>query len=206
MRCPACQHTATETTAACPECGFSLPALDRLLGTAPTLSYPVSDFQAVLRAKEMRVLQQRVQRLEHLFPGLRCGIVTTKAPEQVGLGLYTLWLFNRGQLTSAVEQGKNNRLVLLVISPQERKASCMVGYALEPLLSPEILRHCLDAMKPSFSEDVMLEGVLAFLAELETQLKLIIKAIPQTYGIHPDEYQGLRALMEQDSEELELIY
>lgn len=183
-----------------------MPALDRLLGKAPTLSYPISDFQHSLRARDCRLLEKRVQRLEHIYPGLRCAIVTTAAPQDVGLGLYTFWLFNRGQLTSALEQGKNNRLVLLVLSPTERKACCMVGYALEPIVSPEILRHCLDAMKPALSEDEMQEGLQAFISELETQLGRIIQAIPQTYGIHPDEYEGLRALLGHGTTEPEAVY
>jgi uncharacterized membrane protein YgcG len=194
MVCPACQHPAEEKTESCAKCGFSLPSLDRLLGIPPVLKYPVTDMRQVLRNSDLRRIQRQVVRLEHRFPGLRGAVVTAATHPQISLGLYTFWLFNRGGLTSAVERGSHNRLVLLVFDTQAEKACCMVGYGLEPFFSTVAQQRCLQTMLPEMRKESYGQAVLKFFQQLDLELEETVQSLPRTFGLNENEYTGLRDL------------
>jgi uncharacterized membrane protein YgcG len=194
MVCPACQHPAEEKTASCSKCGFTLPGLDRLLGIPPVLKYPLTDMRRVFSAADVRRIERQVLRLEHRFPGVRGAVVTAVTHSQISLGLYTFWLFNRGGLTSAVERGSHNRLILLVIDTQAHKASCMIGYGLEPFFSPAAQQACLQVMMAELARDKYGPAVLKFFQQLDSELEKAVQSLPRTFGLNENEYTGLRDL------------
>lgn len=99
----------------------------------------------------MRRIERTITRIEHRFPQLRLAVALVRAPAGTPLGVYTFWLFNRGGLSSPVEKGPDNHLILLVIDPGEGidgQAAAMIGYGLEPLISREQLSKCLACAAP----------------------------------------------------------
>jgi uncharacterized membrane protein YgcG len=198
MRCPACQQPTTETATAC-VCGFSLGALDKLLGIPPALSDILSDPLNEFTRGERNRIEREVMRLERAFPQVQFAVVTCEVPENATLALYAFWLFNRGGISAAVERGSQNRLIMLALDPRRSEAVCMIGYGLEPFVGEARLISALHAAHPLLAVDQWGKAVAAFLTELERQLIECAAELNSAYGIGSFEYQGLAHFL--DSEE-----
>ena len=196
MRCPICNTTATETAPACLKCGFSIAALDQALGIPPSLKADVTDLAQEFRPKEIRRLQALLARLARRFPQMRFAVVAGRAPSNVTLPLYAFWLFNRGGLASAVEKGAANRIVLLVIDAEGKRAASILGYGLEPFVGQQCLASALESMLPHFAADEPADAVEAFFQSLATQLESIVQAASLVYGLQGEEFEDLRQLDE----------
>lgn len=168
--CPACQTSADLPAHACPACGFSLAAADQALGVPPTHTVPVSDARHFLTAGDVRRIERTMRRIEDRFPQVQLAVVLEPIPAEISLGVFTFWLFNRGGLSSAVEKGAHNHLVLLVIDPGEAaegRAACMIGYGLEPFISRDQLADCLDAMTGDLAASRYSNAAISFFETLE---------------------------------------
>lgn len=198
MECPACKAPTLESAAAC-ACGFTMAALDKLLGIPPALQDTVTDLTNEFTRGEVRRIEREVDRLERLFPQLRFSIVSAEVPENATLALYAFWLFNRGGLTAATERGSQNRLIMLALDPKAGRAACMIGYGLEPFVGEPRLTSALHAALPALAADQPGKAVLSFLSEMERQLAECTSELHRTFGIGDFEYQGLAHFM--DSEE-----
>lgn len=198
MQCPACQAPTLETAASC-ECGFTMAALDKLLGIPPALQGTVTDLTSEFTRGEVRRIEGEVERLERLFPQVRFSVVSAEVPANATLALYAFWLFNRGGLTAATERGSQNRLIMLALDPQAGSAVCMIGYGLEPFVSEARLTSALHAAFPALTADQPGKAVLSFLHEMERQLAECSAELNRAFGIGDFEYQGLAHLL--DSEE-----
>jgi uncharacterized membrane protein YgcG len=199
MRCPACQQPTFETAVEC-ACGFSLPALDRLLSMPPMLAPGLNDGQGALTRSERRQVMTEIARLERSFPQAGFSVVLASAPAEIGLSLYAFWLFNRTGIASAVERGGANRHVLLVIDPQAGHAACMIGYGLEPFLGEAELANALHAASQHLGEARLGQGISAFLTEVGCLLSDCVESLESTYGLGSFEYQGLAHLIESEQE------
>lgn len=195
MRCPACQIEIIETTEACPQCNFSLPALERVMGFAPSLKPDVTDMADELTGKELKMVRKAVARFQKRFPQVRCAVVASATPEKVSLPLYVFWLFNKGGLSSMVERGGANRLVLIVLDPSAQKLACMIGYGLEPFISEGRLAACLQAALPFLASDEPGAGLCACIQQLEIHLAEVAESLNQTFGLG-DEYEHLEQLLD----------
>jgi len=193
MRCPACQQETFETADQCAQCGFSLPALEKLMGFAPNLKPDVTDMAGELTKKELNMVRRGIARLEHRFPQLRCAVVVSSTPPNITLPLHAFWLFNKGGLTSAVERGGANRLVLIVLDPEADKLACMIGYGLEPFVSEGRLIASLQAALPFLAADEPGAGIVACIAHLEVHLAEVAVSIDKAFGLG-EEYEGLEHL------------
>lgn len=198
MHCPACHKATFETADGC-ECGFSLAALDQLLGIAPQLTDGLTDMTKELRLREVRGIQQVIERLERAFPQVRFAIVLGHAPANIPLSLYTFWLFNRGGLSSAVERAGMNRMVMLAVDTAAGKVAGMIGYGLEPFVPPSQLSACLQSMRPLLATDQHGRAIESFLLAMEQELIGAAADLDVAFGIGNFEYQGLAHLL--DSEE-----
>ncbi len=196
MRCPSCQQAVTESLTACPQCGLSLPALEQMIGIAPTLKPYVTDMAGVLRGSELRGLRRRLARLEHRFPQVRCAVVIGSPPGQISLPLFAFWLFNKGGLTSAVERGGSNRLVMIVLDPDAGKLACMIGYGLEPFVGEGRLTACLQAALAGIASGQTGKGLEACIAELDTHLTEVAASLNQGFGLGV-EYESMQQLAEE---------
>lgn len=186
MRCPACRAPAIEIDAACGQCGFSLEAADRAFGIAPTLERPIADLDDVLGMLTRRRALKVIADVERRFPQLNLAVVLIPVPDQAPLAAFAFWLFNRGQLSSALQKGGENRLVLLLIDTRTRQAAAMPGYGLEPLMKESQLQTCLQAACPALQRGRHGQAIEAFARELGRQLSELCRLLPTQFGLKDD--------------------
>lgn len=127
-----------------------------------------------------------IQQVERRFPQLTVAAVLTEVPEQASLSTYAFWLFNRGQLTSAVEKGGENRLVMLLIDTGSAEAATMLGYGLEPFVQETRLQSCLQAARQALLRGHHGQAIEAFTRELDRQLSEVCQMIPKQFGLVED--------------------
>lgn len=195
MRCPACQQATFETASTCSQCGFSLPALEKLIGIAPSLKADVTDMEGELKGREIKSLRRALSRLERRFPQVRCAVVVSTPAPDISLALHAFWLFNKGGIVSAVERGGANRLVLVVLDPAASKLACMIGYGLEPFVSEGRLTACLQAALPGIASGQTGKGLEACIEQLEIHLTEVAAGLDQGFGIGVL-YEGMDQLNE----------
>ena len=186
VRCPACRTPAIESDAACRQCGFSLEAADRAFGIAPALQRPVSDLTGMLGSFAQRKVARVIADLERRFPQVAVAVVLTEVPQQAPLAAYAFWIFNRSQLSSAVEKGGANHLVLLLIDTQTKRAITMVGYGLEPFVQETHLQSCLQAAEQPLQHGHLGQAIEAFTRELDRQMGELCRLIPKQFGLVDD--------------------
>lgn len=186
MRCPACRTPAIETDAACRQCGFSLEVADRTFGIAPALQRPIADMAGVLGAFSLRRAAHVIAEVERRFPQLRIAAVLTEVPPQAPLLPYAFWLFNRGSLSSAVEKGGENRLVMLLMDTSSDRAITMLGYGLEPFMQEAHLQSCLQAAEQPLRRRRYAQAIESFARELDRQLVELCRLVPKQFGLVPE--------------------
>lgn len=186
MRCPACRAPAIETDSACRQCGFSLEVADRSFGIAPALQKPISDLGGVLGSISRHRAAQIIAEVERRFPQLSIAAVLMEVPQQAPLIPYAFWLFNRGSLSSAVEKGGENRLVMLLIDTSSDRAIAMMGYGLEPFFQENYLQACLQAAHQPLVRKRYAQAIESFARELDRQLVEVCKVLPKQYGLVED--------------------
>ncbi|WP_461786286.1 TPM domain-containing protein [Prosthecobacter sp.] len=186
MRCPACRTPAIETDATCGQCGFSLETADRVFGIAPTLERPISDNSEVLGSFARKKVARVIADLERRFPQVAVAVVLTEVPQQAPLAAYAFWIFNRSQLSSAVEKGGGNHLVLLLIDTPTKRAITMVGYGLEPFVQETHLQSCLQAAEQPMQHGHLGQAIEAFTRELDRQMGELCRLIPKQFGLVDD--------------------
>ena len=187
MRCPACQSPVFENDPACRQCGFTLEVADRAYGVPPALHKPVTDAGRLLSALGRRRVVRKVAQIEHLYPQIELAILFLEVPKQTPMTAYAFWLFNRGQLSSAVDKGGENRLVMLLIDTESEKAVAMTGYGLEPFLQESQLQLCVNRFTQLAARGGLVEAIEGFLKELDVQLKTVALQLPRQFGLAEDE-------------------
>jgi uncharacterized membrane protein YgcG len=194
VRCPACQTAVFENDAACRQCGFSLDAADHALGVPPTLQKPLTDPKGLVPSLARRRLLRAVSHFEHRYPQVEIAVVVLEVPPQVPAGVYAFWLFNRGQLSSAVETAGDNHLVMLLIEAASERAVVMAGYGLEPFVQANQLQMCLNRYSQAARRGSLVDGALAFLEELDVQFKTVLHQLPRQFGLADEEmWTGMAA-------------
>ncbi len=186
VRCPACRAPANEFDAACGQCGFSLEVADRAFGIAPALQGPIADMSGVLGALSQRRAAHVIAEVERRFPQLRIAAVLMEVPAQAPLLPYAFWLFNRGSLSSAVDKGGANHLVMLMIDTSTDRAITMVGYGLEPFLQETHLQSCLQAAEQPLRRRRFAQAIESFARELDRQLAELCRLVPKQFGLVPE--------------------
>ncbi len=186
MRCPACQSPVFENDPACRQCGFTLEAADRAYGVPPALHKPVTDPRRVLSGLARRRVMRKVTQIEHLYPQVEVAVLLLDVPRQTPMSAYAFWLFNRGQLSSAVEKGGENRLIMLLIDVESDKAAAMTGYGLEPFLQERQLQMCVTRFSQLAARGGLAEAIEGFLRELDVQLRSVIVQLPRQFGLQPE--------------------
>ena len=192
MRCPACRTPATEIDAACRQCGFSLEVAERSFGIPPSLQGPIADVAGVLGGFAARRAAREIAKVERRFPQLAMAVVLLEVPPQAPLAAYAFWLFNRSRLSSDVEKGGENRLVMLLIDISSDRAITMIGYGLEPLLHELHLQTCLQAAEHPLQRGRYGPAIESFMRELDRQLSEVYQLVPKQFGL-ADDSQWLNA-------------
>lgn len=186
VRCPACRAPAIEIDAACQQCGFSLEVADRAFGIPPALQRPIDDAASPLGMVARRRALAAIRALEKSFPQIRVAVVLAAVPDQTPLSAFAFWLFNRGQLSGAMEKGGENHLVLLLIDTLTHQSAAMMGYGLEPFTKESHLQTCLQSAGPSLQNGRHGPAIEAFVRELGRQLREVCQLIPKQFGLAED--------------------
>ena len=187
MRCPACQSPVFENDPACGQCGFAVDVADRAYGVPPALHKPVTDPRRTLSSFARRRVLRKVAQIEHHYPQLELAVLLLDVPKQTPMSAYAFWLFNRGQLSSAVDKGGKNRLVMLLVDVESERAAAMVGYGLEPFLPERQLDMCVARFTQLAARGGLAEAVEGFLSELDMQLRTVVLQLPRQFGLAADE-------------------
>lgn len=187
MRCPACQSPLTESDPACRQCGFSLEVADRVLGIAPSLDKPITDPDQHLGKLARARLKRSIEQLQRKHPQIGIAILLMSIPAQVPAAIYAFWLFNRGQLNSAIDQGGANHLVILLLDPATGQMVSMTGYGLEPFFPQSQLQLCVNVAAQQLQRGGIPTAIEAFLAELDAQLRHLHRQIPRGFGLCEDD-------------------
>lgn len=160
---------------------------DRTFGIAPALQRPIADVTRVLGAFSQRRAAHVIGEVERRFPQLSIAVVLLEVPQQVPLVPYAFWLFNRGSLSSAVEKGGGNHLVMLLIDTSTDRAIAMVGYGLEPFMQETHLQSCLQAAEQPLRRRRFAQAIESFARELDRQLVELCRLVPRQFGLVKEE-------------------
>lgn len=161
---------------------------DRTFGIPPSLQGPVADVPGVLGTFASRRVAHVIADVERRFPQLAIATVLMEVPTQVPLVPYAFWIFNRGQLSSAVEKGGENRLVMLLIDTNTDRAITMVGYGLEPFIQEMHLQCCLQAALQPLQHGRHAQAAESFVRELGRQLGELCRQVPRQFGLRDDSH------------------
>ncbi len=194
VRCPACRAPAIETDAACGQCGFSLEVADRTFGIPLALSGPIADTSGSLGVFALRRAAKVIDDVERRFPQLNIAVVLMEVPQQAPLVPYAFWIFNRSSLSSAVEKGGENRLVMMLIDTSSGRAIAMVGYGLEPFIQEVHLQSCLQAAQQPLQRGRYAQAIESFARELDRQLLELCRLVPKQFGLaEPSQWMNASA-------------
>lgn len=121
--------------------------------------------------------------VERRFPQVNIAVVLMEVPQQAPLVPYAFWIFNRSSLSSAVEKGGENRLVMLLIDTSSERAIAMVGYGLEPFIQEVHLQSCLQAAQQPLQRGRFAQAIESFARELDRQLIELWRLLPKQFGL-----------------------
>ncbi len=159
---------------------------DRTFGIAPALAGPIADSAGVLGGFAQRRAAHVIAEVERRFPQVSVAVVLMEVPQQAPMVPYAFWIFNRGSLSSAVEKGGENRLVMLLIDTNSDRAIVMVGYGLEPFIQEVHLQACLQAAEQPLRRRRYAQAIESFARELDRQLVALCRLVPKQFGLVPE--------------------
>lgn len=183
MHCPYCRTALDEQALECPSCQLNLNRASRLLGTLPRILTGVEDAAALLKPREMRMLKERVRKLERRFPQVHVHVVVRSFSPVQPIELYAFWIFNGGELGQEAHKGGENRDVLLIIDPVSQRMALMVGYGLEPFLRQQALDHLLATAAPHMQQQQWLIGFLRVFDGLDLLLESAADLAAEGLGV-----------------------
>lgn len=193
MRCPACRLSLQENAPACPHCSFDLAATVRVLGAAPILEFPLTDFTGALSLAKKHSVTAALLEMTQTFPQLRFAAVICQVDAQIPLPAHAFWLFNNGNLTSPQESGRLCRLVLLELDVPNARAACMIGYGLEPFIPQDALDRIAVAALPNLQNGDPASAILAAMKLMRLEFAAVCQSITHAFGL-PDAGQATTAM------------
>lgn len=168
MKCPRCGVVVTDALPKCRGCGFTVDDLDRMLGQPPAKEGVVIDEAGMLRLEERVALTQRIQALNDELDG-ELLVVTLPNARGVKPAQLAFWLFNRWQVGGPAHAG-----LLILVTREERRIECEVGYAWEEAISDDESGDVLDqVVVPHLQEGRFAEGLLAGVEALAVPLRTL---------------------------------
>jgi hypothetical protein len=171
MHCPYCRTLLSETTPECPGCKVNLSRASALLGPVPMVSPRICDQPGLLDASARIRLLRRIDRFERRFPQLRLQVLCRSFPTEHPYPLYLFWVFNLGRISSDIEKGGRNRVILLAVDPGASRSGIMPGYGLEPFLKTGDLDSLLASASEAWGRGAWFEGFIQLIDELEILLE-----------------------------------
>lgn len=156
---------------------------DRSFGIPPGLKGPVADVAAVFSRPARHRLAGQIAEVERRLPQVSLAVVMMEVAQQIPLPPYAFWLFNRGGLSSALDKGGDNHLVMLLIDVTGNRAAAMVGYGLEPFLQDTELQQCLQPAQQPLRREQYAQAAEAFIRALEHRLLAVHEVLHRQFGL-----------------------
>lgn len=169
--CPYCRTELTETTASCPKCQLSLSTMTRAMGPTPMLSPGVTDFTGALAKRDRQTATRALRLFETQFEDSHFHVVVRDFDEKFSLATSLFWLFNLGGLAPVEQSLGKNRDLMLGIDPTRGRAALIVGYGLEPYVTPQQLNQLLEGVRPLLRESKYGLAIRDLIASSITLLK-----------------------------------
>lgn len=184
MRCPYCQAGLAETQSQCSGCGLSLSAIDALLGAPPALRVGLSDGAGLLGRRDRRRVAREIREFPNTLPQTRLSVATfPRAPDQVPLGAYAFWLFNRSDIVRKLDKGGRNHDILIALDARTRNAAITIGYGLEPFVGKHHLQSVLASGHGHLVADLYGAALVTIIDKLRDTLKKISAGIPAAFAL-----------------------
>ncbi len=159
-----------------------MTAADAAFGAPPFLEHPVTDPADLLGRSGRAQFAQAAAEFRKRFQQSSVTLLLMPKPANVPARPWLFWVFNRGGLHSVMEKGGACRRFLLWIDPDSRCLAAICGYGLEPLLSAEHLRDCLQAAGDHAAAGQISRAALSFIRELDLRLTRLHLMLPRTFG------------------------
>jgi uncharacterized membrane protein YgcG len=189
MRCPLCHAPLQEHSPCCPQCHFELQQADRDFGIPPPLGVPLTDLARALTRRQFRLALKGLEAFTRRFPQMFFHVVAANLPKEQNLAATVFWLFNKGGICTPMEDGGYCHDVLLLLDIDHARAACIIGYGLEPFVTPESLDEICQAALPSLREKQYLQAIQEALAKADEVLSAASATARQAYGLNPNDVQ-----------------
>jgi len=172
MNCPHCATGIVSAQPICTHCGFSAAAIRAYLGADWVRLERITDNAQRLSLKDTRYLETVLDDFERQLPQCFMAAYVGSLPETLTLPDLGFWLINHGAFQTHQISRRNDFGVLLTIDPSRQQAAFTIGYALEPILTGELLTHFLKQLQPLLRKS-------HFSSAIEKAAALIEKALKQ---------------------------
>lgn len=182
MHCPYCLTLLSEDTSECPGCRLNLSRASALLGPLPMVNPRICDQPDLLDVTAQKRLLRRMDRFEHRFPQIRLQLLCRNFPSEHPFSLYLFWIFNLGRISSDLEKGGKNRVILLAVDPGSARAGIMPGYGIEPFLKIEDLNALLESAEQHWIASAWADGFSRLIDGLEILLEDSIHRLTDIFG------------------------
>lgn len=189
MRCPLCHAPLQEYSPCCPQCHFDLEQADRDFGIPPSLGVPLTDLANALTRRQFRLTLKALEAFTRRFPQLFFHVVVSKLPKEQNIATTVFWLFNKGSLCTPLEDGGFCQDALLLLDTDNVRAACIVGYGLEPFVTPEALQEISQATLPALREKQCFEAIQRALVKADEVLTAASAAVSKAYGLNQNDVQ-----------------
>lgn len=168
MLCPRCVLTIHRAATSCPHCGFSLTDADLRFGFPPEITHCLQDAAGIIRNHEYARIHKAMQDFSNRFPQLFVAAYTTTLEDPSFLREFGFWLLNRVSFTNSTMT--NEAAILILIDPQNKSASMVFGYQVDPYLTEEDTFQCLSTGHSYWIEGQFANGIVHCIKKLKSIL------------------------------------
>jgi len=149
------------------------------------VSNRICDHHRLLDSTGHTRLLKRMDQFERRFPQVRLQILCRSFPTEHPYELYLFWIFNLGRISSDVEKGGNNRVILLTVDPQSSRSGILPGYGLEPFLELSELDDVLASADEAWAKGSWEEGFTSLIDGLDHLLEGSIRRLAEAFDHAP---------------------
>ncbi len=181
MKCPHCSKSVAPGQEVCPGCGFSSSAIRAYLGADWVRLERVTDVAGRLNLRETRHLEMVLDEFERRFPQCFMAAYVGVLPETLTLPDLGFWLINHGAFQTHQVTRRNDFAIVMLIDPLRQQAAFSVGYALEAVLSEEVLLRILGKLRRPLQQGQISESIESACHQLDAALRSAARPEPRAY-------------------------
>jgi hypothetical protein len=171
VSCPGCHRALPGPVEQCPHCGYNAwTCVDHFRYDPPPLDRYI-DIEHRLKNEDRARLDKVIDGLESDLPQVRVHLCLVKLLPGTDVRECGFWMLNASVPRDEEEAEHRPWGILLLMDLHAASASLTVGYALDPFLSNDALRDCLEAGRKDFGEGNFAAGLMRLLTVLHGALR-----------------------------------